>query len=145
MKNKTWLIIGILGVFIIGTIIFVFIKSNNTPSITSESNPKTTVSEITLNTKQYINQLEKIKIKDTNDSIMITKKVKWEVPEHKEGETISFSIPIPYTITVDGNDYNGIYELNDSDWNTKDNNPKYYLTITNLTKDGDIEVLIENK
>lgn len=145
MKNRVWLIIGMLGVFVIAMIIFGIIKLNNKPATGIEDNSKPTVSEISLNTKQYINQLEKIKIKGTNDSIMITKKVKWEVPEHEPGTTVSFSIAIPYTIIVDGSEYNGIYELNNTAMNKSDNNPKYNLTITNLTEEGDLEILIENK
>lgn len=145
MKNKVWLIIGIFGVLVISAVIFTIIKVNNESSKGISINTKSKVSEIILNTKQYIKQLEKIKIKDTNDSIMITKKVKWEVPDHKPSTTISFSIPIPYTIIVDGREYNGVYELNDSASNTPDNNPKYDLIITDLTKDGDIEVLVKNK
>ena len=104
-----------------------------------------TVEKIELGRKQYINQLEKININDTSDYIIITKKVKWEMPEYEEGTTINFSIAVPYTIIVDGKDYEGIYQLGDSEGNIKDNNPKYEFTITNLTKEGDIEVLIEKK
>ena len=108
-------------------------------------NLKTAVSEIELNSKQYINQLEKVKIKGTNDTLVITKQVKWQVPEHDPDMTVSFSIAVPYTIIVDGHEYNGVYKLNDSDWNTSDNNPKYDFKVTNLTKNGDIEILISNK
>lgn len=145
MKNKALLFIGILGVIVIVTIFFIIIRSNNAPSTGVDSNPKQTVSEISLNTKQFINQLENVKIKGTNDSVMITKKVKWEVPEHEAGTTVSFSIAIPYTIIIEGHEYKGVYQLNNSDWSTSDNNPKYDFKITNLTKDGDIEVLVENK
>ena len=140
MKNKAWLVIGALGILAVVAIIFIVIKLNNVPLTGAESNPKPTVSEISINSKQYINQLEKVKMKGTNDSIMITKKVEWEIPEHEQGTTVSFSIAIPYAIIVDGREYNGVYQLNNSNWNTQDNNPKYNFTITNLTRDGDIEV-----
>ena len=118
---------------------------NNSSEQEVKSNTITTVSELDINTKQYINQLEKIKIKGTDDTIIITERVKWDVPYYGEGITVSFSVSIPYTFTVDGKDYNGIYELNDTAWNVPDNNPKYNLQVINLTKNGDIEVLITNK
>ena len=118
---------------------------NNSSEQENNSNKITTVSELEINTKQFINQLEKIKIKGTDDTIMITERVKWEVPDYGEGVTVSFSVPIPYTFNIDGKDYNGIYELNDAAWSTPDNNPKYNFVVTNLTQNGDIEVLITNK
>ena len=133
MKRKVLIIIGILVVISLVVVLVVFAIKNKAGS------------EIELNTKQYINQLEKVRIKGTNDSIIITKQVKWEVPDYGPGVTVSFAIPIPYTITVDGKEYNGIYELNDFTEKTMDKNPKYNFEVTNLTKDGDIEVLISNK
>ena len=38
-----------------------------------------------------------------------------------------------------------IYELKDEAWSTPDNNPKYNFKVTNLTNNGDIEVLITKK
>lgn len=104
-----------------------------------------TVSNIELGKGQFIEQLVPVKINNTNDTITITSKVKWEVPEHEAGTTVSFAIAIPYIISIDGINYNGIYELGDSAWNTPDNNPKYDFKVTNLTGNGDIEVLITNK
>ena len=122
-------------------------NSNNQEEVTTNNkrDPIPTVSQIEINSRQFINQLEKVKIKGTGDTIMITERVKWEVPDYGEGVTVSFSVPIPYTITVDGKDYNGIYELNDEAWSTPDNNPKYNFKVTNLTNNGDIEVLITKK
>lgn len=118
---------------------------NNLPEKETKNSNITTVSELEINTSQFINSLEKIKIKGTDDTIIITERVKWDVPYYGEGITVSFSVSIPYTFTVDGKDYNGIYELNDTAWNVPDNNPKYNLQVINLTKNGDIEVLITNK
>lgn len=84
-------------------------------------------------------------IENTDDYFIITKKVKWEVPEHDSGTTVSFSIAIPYTIHVDGKDYNGNYLLNNSNQNTLDKNPKYNLEITNLTKNYETEVIVTKK
>ena len=100
---------------------------------------------IKIGEKQYVDQLVPVKIKGTNDTITITKRVKWEVPEHEPDETISFAIPVPYTIKVDGVEYKGIYELNDYNTSELDNNPKYEFTVTNLTSNGEIEVLITLK
>ncbi len=104
-----------------------------------------TVNNIELGKEQYIEQLKAIKINGTEDTIRIDKKVKWEVPEHEEGKTISFSIAVPYTITVDGKEYKGIYELNDFDSSKMDTNPKYSFMIVNLTTEGDISIKITKK
>lgn len=104
-----------------------------------------TVSNVELGKKQYIEQLVPVKINSTEDTITITSKVKWEVPEHKENETVSFAIAIPYTITIDGIEYKGIYELNDFSESRMDNNLKYDFEVTNLTSNGDIEILITEK
>jgi len=98
------------------------------------------VTEISLEEKAWINSLTKINIKNTNDYFTITKKVKWEVPEHSEDTTISFSIPIPYTFVVNGKSYNGIYELNDAVQSKKEEGLAYNLKVVNLTKDGKIEI-----
>ncbi len=58
---------------------------------------------------------------------------------------MSFTIAIPYTLTIDGKEYEGVYHLGSSSSKTKDNNPKYSFEVTNLTKNGDIEVLINTK
>ena len=84
-------------------------------------------------------------IENTDDYFIITKKVKWEVPEHDSGTTLSFAIAIPYIMHVDGKDYNGNYLLNNSNQNTLDKNPKYNLEITNLTKNYETEVIVTKK
>lgn len=103
------------------------------------------VSNIEIGKKQYIKQLKKIPIKGTNDYLIITEKRKWKVPEHEDGTTVSFTIAIPYTLHVDGKDYSSKYYLGDYQQQTKDDNPKYDLTITNLTSSYETEVLIKKK
>lgn len=98
------------------------------------------VTEISLGERAWINSLTKINIKDTNDYFEITEKVKWEIPEHSEDTTISFSIPIPYTFVVNGVSYNGIYELNEASSSKVPDGLYYNLRVTNLTKDGKIQV-----
>ena len=133
----------IISLIIISIILITTTKQKEKKSDNDNSTPA--ISEIELNSKQYINQLEKIKIKGTNDTIMITKKVKWEVPKHEKGKTISFAIAIPYTITIDGKEYDGTYHLGSFENKKTSNNPKYNFQVTNLTKEGDIEVLITKK
>lgn len=138
MKNKSLIItIAIIIIIVLGLGIF-FINNNKSKQIK-------TVSKITLDSKQYINSLKKINIKGTDDYIMITEKVKWNVPDHEKEETLSFSISIPYTIIVDEVEYDGTYELGDYSDYTLDNNPKYNFSVTNLTENGEIEVLITTK
>lgn len=103
------------------------------------------VSNIEIGKKQYIKQLKKIPIKGTNDYLIITEKRKWKVPEHEDGTTVSFTIAIPYTLHVDGKDYSSKYYLGDYQQQTKDDNQKYDLTITNLTSNYETEVLIKKK
>ena len=146
MKRNTLIIIGALVIISLVIVLIVFTIINKQEEKNGNNvNLIPTVSEIELNSKQYINQLEKVKIKGTNDTIMITKKVKWEVPEHEESATVSFDISVPYTITVDDQEYNGTYQLGISASKAIDNNPKYNFKVTNLTKNGDIEVLISYK
>ena len=133
----------IISLIIISIILITTTKQKEKKSDNDNSTPA--ISEIELNSKQYINQLEKIKIKGTNDTIMITKKVKWEVPNHEKAKTISFAIAIPYTITIDGKEYDGTYHLGSFENKKTSNNPKYNFQVTNLTKEGDIEVLITKK
>ena len=106
---------------------------------------KKVVSNIELGKKQYIEQLKKVTIDNTDDYLIITEKRKWEVPEHEDGTTVSFTITIPYTLHVNGVDYSAEYYLGDYQQQTKDNNPKYDLIITNLTNNYETEVLIKEK
>ena len=105
------------------------------------------VSNIEIGKKQYIEQLKKVPINGTNDYLIITERVKWEVPEHEGGETVSFAINIPYTLHVDGKDYSAPYCLNDCYGQNKstDGNPKYIFEITNLTSNYETEVLVNKK
>ena len=104
-----------------------------------------TVTNIELDKEQYIEQLKDIKIDGTKDTIKIDEEVKWEEPEHEKDETVSFSIAVPYTITVDGKEFKGIYVLNDFDSSKLDTNPKYDFKIVNLTTEGDISIIITKK
>jgi len=111
----------------------------------NDNNNLKLVSNIELGKKQYIEQLKKISINGTDDYLIITEKRKWEVPEHEDGTTVSFTITIPYTLHVNGEDYSAEYYLGDYQQQTKDNNPKYDLIITNLTSNYETEVLIKKK
>lgn len=145
LKKTSILIIVLCLVLIIALCsILIFIKKDSNTG-GNVADPSNTVTQIALNSEQYINSLEKIDIVNTNDSIMITKKVKWKVPEHDGATTTSFAILIPYTFTVDGVNYDGVYELGDYTPDTIDNNPKYKLTISDLTSDGKIRILIKRK
>lgn len=106
-----------------------------------------TASKIEIGRETYIDQLEQIPIGDSDDFIIITEKRKWEVPEHEDGAMISFTIQIPYTIHVDGVDYDGIYYFNDyeNDAENLDKNPKYTFEITDLTPTYETAVLIKEK
>ncbi len=113
---------------------------------TDENTIKDVDTKLKLNVDQDINCLEKMNIEGTNDYFVITKKVVWKVPEHEEGETVSFAIAIPYTITVDGKEYQGTYSLNSSDNSTQnDENTKYNIKVTNLTSSGIVTINISNK
>jgi len=104
-------------------------------------------SNIEIGKKQYIEQLKKVSIGGTDDYLIITERVKWEVPEHEDGETVNFEINIPYTLHVDGKDYSAKYCINDCYGKNKgtDGNPKYTFEITNLTSNYETEVLVNKK
>lgn len=140
MKKRVIIIFIISAILLSGCGI-----GNNRKTKKIEGEKIETVSKIKLGKRQYIEQLKPIKIENTEDTVMITSEVKWETPEHEPGTTISFSIPIPYTIEVDKKEYSGIYTLGESSWSTPDNNPKYEFNVMNLTSNGDIEILIRKK
>ena len=109
------------------------------------SSPEKPTTKVKLGEKQYIEQQKRIKIENTDDYFIITEKVKWDVPDYGPGTTVSFAIDIPYTMHVDGKDYNGHYMLNNYSESTMDKNPKYKLEVTNLTKNYDTQVIITKK
>ena len=109
------------------------------------SSPEKPTTKVKLGEKQYIEQQKRIKIENTGDYFIITEKVKWDVPDYGPGTTVSFAIDIPYTMHVDGKDYNGHYMLNNYSESTMDKNPKYKLEVTNLTKNYDTQVIITKK
>lgn len=115
---------------------------NNTVNGTGEH---TIVSNLELGKKQYIEQLKKVQINGSEDYIIITEQRKWEVPEHEAGTTVSFAISIPYTIHVDGKDYSSECIIGDNSRKGKDENPKYSVEVTNLTKNYETEILINKK
>ena len=136
MKKVITLFILVLSLFLI-TGCSLFTKAG--------SSPEKPTTKVKLGEKQYIEQQKRIKIENTDDYFIITEKVKWEVPEYEPGSTVSFAIDIPYTMHVDGKDYNGHYMLNNYSESTMDKNPKYKLEITNLTKKYDTEVIVSKK
>lgn len=144
--NKKSIIAVVLVILVIVIGVGAFLILNKDDSKGKDKDKKIeTVTQVKIGSRDYIKSLEKISIVGTDDYVMITKAVKWEVPEAEEGTTVSFSISIPYTITVDGKDYTGFYNLNDSSSNLGDENPKYNFEVVNLTKNGEIEILITNK
>ena len=136
MKKVITLFILVLSLFLI-TGCSLFTKAGSSPD-----KPTT---KVKLGEKQYIEQQKRIKIENTGDYFIITEKVKWDVPDYGPGTTVSFAIDIPYTMHVDGKDYNGHYMLNNYSESTMDKNPKYKLEVTNLTKNYDTEVIITKK
>ena len=134
----------LLILIMIGSLVIV-VGCNNKKDDESNDKKIQTVTNIELDKEQYIEQLKAIKINGTEDTIKIDEKVKWEVPKHKKGETVSFSIAVPYTIVVDGKEYKGVYDLNDVNPDKLDSNPKYDFIIVNLTSEGDISIKITKK
>ena len=121
-------------------------KKKEEPTTTTTKDGITFVDKIELDKKQYIEQLKKVYIEDTDDYFIITEKVKWSIPEHEPGTTVSFIISIPYILHVDGVDYEGTYKLSTSSNSyAKDDNPKYDLKVTNLTKNYETQVLFTKK
>ena len=144
----------ILLIVVIGAIVFCAIKFSNKPTVSNEVNVVNTIdididiaSKIEVGSETFINQLEQVPIGDSDDYIVITDKVKWEVPEHEEGTTVSFSIAVPYTIHVNGVDYDGTYYLGDYKNSSEnlDKNPKYNFSIVDLKPTYETKVLITEK
>ena len=94
--------------------------------------------------KEYVYQLEDIKISGTNNYFKITEKRSFDVKQ----TTGSWEISIPYTIHVDKADYTGYCILGSGETGCKDDNPKYNIDITNLNHEKDeyfAEVIITKK
>lgn len=99
---------------------------------------------IKLSEEKTIKQLEKYYIEDTKDYFMITKLTKLDIPDKGDGVTVSFDIIIPYTIHVNGTDYNGKYILGNHNYQS-DDNKKYDIKITNISNDYKAKVIITKK
>lgn len=140
MNKKFLIVIIVIAVFVVGIGAFFILKKDD-----SKEEQIKTVDKVEIGREDYIKSLERINIVGTEDYIEITKAVKWDVPE-EEGTTTSFSIVVPYTIVVDGTEYLGTYTLSSSaNSSATDNNPKYNFSVTNLTKNGEIKILINKK
>jgi hypothetical protein len=139
MNKKIGLYIAILIIVLVLLCILIF--KINKKDIKPEINY---VSEISLNKKNWIHSMKKYKIEGTDNTFQITRKVKFDADTGDGNTTVSFAIEIPYTITVDGTEYNGVYILGDIAENEQ-YNPEYNVEITNLTQDGAIQVKLEYK
>lgn len=149
--DKKKVLLVVLLIVVIVALVFCVIKFTNKPKVSNEVNTTNAIdievaSKITIGQETQINQLEQVPIGDSDDYLVINEKVKWEVPEHEEGTTVSFSIAVPYTIHVDGVDYDGTYYLGDTENEDKlDKNPKYDFSIVNLGTNYETKVLVKNK
>ena len=142
MKNKVLIIGIILGIAIILgiTIYFKGIYKNNKSEPTMDKK-----TSINLNKEETIKSLVEYKIDNTNDSLIITQDVKFNIPSVPSGSTVNFSIAIPYTITINNIEYKGTYCLGDSTSNTIDPNCAYNLEVINLDKYGNITILLKKQ
>lgn len=151
MNKKMLIVILLVAVICLGIGFYVGTKYDNNKCLKepgtvlpTDGSVKDVETKLVLNQAQEINCLERMNIEGTNDYFAITKVVKWQEPEYEPGTTVSFSIAIPYTLTIDGVEHEGIYELGDSTW-SKDDNTKYKVEIVNLTEDGVVTVKVTNK
>ena len=150
-NNKNIIIIVVLVVILIGAVFGILTltkdkkESGNTPSNSNKVEKPATSDVIKLGEETYIKQLEKVKIENTEDYVMITKKVKLYVPEHEEGVHVSSAQIIEYKFIVDGVEYDGEFQLGDVPPKASDTNPKYNFKVTNLTVDYDIRILVTAK
>ncbi len=138
-KNILYIAILIIILLLLSVLIIKINKKEDT-----KTNEPNYVNVININEKNWIHSLKEYKIKGTKDTFEITKDVKFDVDTGDGNTTVSFAIEIPYTITVDGTEYNGVYILGDIAENEQ-YNPKYNVAVTNLTSDGAIEVKLEYK
>ena len=139
MNKKIGLYIAVLIIVLV--LLCILILKINKKDVKPEINY---VSEISLNKKNWIHSMKEYKIEGTNNTFQITRKVKFDADTGDGNTTVSFAIEIPYTITVDGTEYNGVYILGDT-FENEQYNPEYNVEITNLTQDGAIQVKLEYK
>lgn len=139
MNKKIGLYIAVLIIVLV--LLCILILKINKKDVKPEINY---VSEISLNKKNWIHSMKEYKIEGTDNTFQITRKVKFDADTGDGNTTVSFAIEIPYTITVDGTEYNGVYILGDT-FDNEQYNPEYNVEITNLTQDGAIQVKLEYK
>lgn len=139
MNKKIGLYIAVLIIVLV--LLCILILKINKKDVKPEINY---VSEISLNKKNWIHSMKEYKIEGTDNTFQITRKVKFDADTGDGNTTVSFAIEIPYTITVDGTEYNGVYILGDT-FENEQYNPEYNVEITNLTQDGAIQVKLEYK
>ena len=139
MNKKIGLYIAVLIIVLV--LLCILILKINKKDVKPEINY---VSEISLNKKNWIHSMKEYKIEGTDNTFQITRKVKFDADTGDGNTTVSFAIEVPYTITVDGTEYNGVYILGDIAENEQ-YNPEYNVEITNLTQDGAIQVKLEYK
>lgn len=139
MNKKIGLYIAVLIIVLV--LLCILILKINKKDVKPEINY---VSEISLNKKNWIHSMKEYKIEGTDNTFQITRKVKFDADTGDGNTTVSFAIEIPYTITVDGTEYNGVYILGDT-FDNEQYNPEYNVEVTNLTQDGAIQVKLEYK
>ena len=139
MNKKIGLYIAVLIIVLV--LLCILILKINKKDVKPEINY---VSEISLNKKNWIHSMKEYKIEGTDNTFQITRKVKFDADTGDGNTTVSFAIEIPYTITIDGTEYNGVYILGDT-FDNEQYNPEYNVEITNLTQDGAIQVKLEYK
>lgn len=135
MKRKILIIISLIVILVVGGIL-IFIKNNNKIAVNGDE-------LIILNEEKVIKAFVEYKIEDTDDTFVITEAVNF--PKIPENTTVSFDIIIPYTITVNGTEYQGIYYLGNSKRNEIDSNCNYDLEVNDLDKDGNITIKLRKK
>ncbi len=139
MNKKIGLYIAVLIIVLV--LLCILILKINKKDVKPEINY---VSEISLNKKNWIHSMKEYKIEGTDNTFQITRKVKFDADTGDGNTTVSFAIEIPYTITIDGTEYNGVYILGDT-FDNEQYNPEYNVEVTNLTQDGAIQVKLEYK
>ena len=141
MKKKVLVIMGtIIFIAVVAILAIVLIKSGaNRENLNNDDLP-----QIELGTKQVIETPKRYGIKGTKDTFIVTEKI--EPADVPEGALVEVSILIPYTITVNGREYNGEFLYgNYREKGNEDKNPKYDIKFNSIPGNGMLGVTITRK
>lgn len=150
-KKSKFILIPLLTIGV--AICFLFGRVLNKPTYEVENevaeNTTTSMFDFAENIKPgqkcWVHSLERYEIEGTTDEFYITDSVVWPTQASDNETEPKKGVEIPYTFSIDGKEYSGVYGLGVEVTTKNDNNPKYTIEVNNLTDRGEIQLTIKEK